>query len=827
MKLLLVKVVMVAVGSVVLALGLWVAYLARTHQPDLDRVVFHDTVQAPMRVVRDDWGVPHIQAENEPDAYFALGYVMAQDRLFQMEVLRRFAQGRLAEILGPPAVPFDKIARTFQFRFQAEQSVSDPDLLPPEARRAVDAFVAGINHCMEVEPLPFEFSVLQIPVEPFTATDCLTVVGILPVTFADGLREDPVVSILKERNPELDIEALFPEYRYETPVTVMENVDEAKAYLEQQAKAAPKGTPGDASGCAVALTSFLEPLATLSRLFGPALGSNSWVLAPSRTASGKPILANDPHIAFTNPSVWYEAHVQFGDFNLYGHYLPLVPFALLGHNDHHAWGLTMFANDDVDLYVETFQPENPNKVMYKGEWVDVETRRETIRVRFGRDVTHDVRVTPHGAIITDLYRMLYEYSGPDIALWWSWQHVPYTDVQGAYRMGWARNYDEFAEAVPLFTSPGLNISYADRDGNIAWWAAGLITIRPDHVNHKSLLDGASGRDEVLGFVPFDQNPHLKNPEWGYIVSANNKSTVKPVGPVRSLQGYWQPIDRAARIEEMIETRQDWTIDALRTVQFDDHAYAAPTVVQCFLDVLRPIEGQLDPIQKEALGILAGWDYCHGLTSAGACVYGALCEAVLRNAVEDELGSQLFPIYSSLADGWNFFKHLVGDAESEFWDDVTTPSPETRTAIMAEALSQAVATLERRMGPDTGAWGWGKLHTIEFKHPFGYLPLVGRIFNVGPFPASGAEQVINNMIFFGGPEGHYSVVAGPSTRRLIDFADPEHSLSVLPTGNSGHFLSPHYDDQAELFLSGRYREPRLTDEQIDASKRHVMEFKPLE
>ena len=810
------------VAPILLVVLVVVAYIAKTHHPSLDGIITHPSLKAEVHVVRDDWAVPHIVAENEPDAYFALGYVMAQDRLFQMEVWRRLARGELSEIVGPLAVPIDKIARSFRLRAHAEEFVASKIGAYPEMKAAAEAFVAGINHCMATEPLPFEFVALRIPARPFTVVDSIAVAAILPITFAEGLEEDVLCSMLKEKSPAMDVDALFPGYGNETPVTVMESPDEAAAYRTQHPPAA-SASSRDTRQTLDSLGAFHAQLQAMSRLLGHTLGSNSWVLGPSRTQSGKPILANDPHIAFTNPSIWYEAHLQYGDFENYGFHLPLIPFPLLGHNRDRAWAITMFCNDDTDLYRETFQPGDPNKVLYKGAWVDVRTETETIKVRFGRDVPYTVRITPHGPVITDLFRTLDGYQGADVSMFWVWQHAEYTDFRAFYGMAHARDADAFGRAVSLVTSPGLNISYADRQGNIAWWAAGLIPIRPKHVNPKQLLDGASGNDELLGYVPFEQNPQMRNPASGCIVTANNLSTVKPVGVIDALPGYWEPTDRAGRIQQMLGQREKWTLEELKAVQFDDASYSAPGIVKQVLEVLGNSQ-TFTPLERKALETLAAWDCRHGVDSCGATIFQNLCDTLLQNALEDEMGRDLCASYCSLADHWSFFKAFIGDDASPYWDDVTTPPKETRRDIVVKSFKDTVVRLRKELGPDLAKWTWGRVHTMEFKHPFGYLPLLGRIFNVGPFPSSGASDVVNCMLSESGLHD-YRVIAGPSTRRLIDFVDPEHSLAILPTGNSGNFMSPSYGDQAPLFMGGQYREPRFTDDQVRAHTTHELVLRP--
>jgi penicillin G amidase len=802
---------------------LWLLVLAWTRVPMLDGEIAHSSLTADVTVKRDDWGVPHIEAEAEVDAYFALGYVMGQDRLFQMELLRRVANGELSAVLGGKLTPVDALVRSFQLRSKAEATNAMLAREYPETYALMEAFTDGINFRMEQEALPFEFAVLAMPARPFSVVDCLSIGALLPITFADGLRGDPLFSILEEKLPDHDIAELFPGYHRGTPVTIMETLEEARQHLDSQDDTFP-GTQASRESV-VGLEALLALLNPLSDQYGPALGSNSWLLGPSRTKSGKAILANDPHIAFTNPSIWYEAQITLPDFELYGYYLPLVPVALLGQNEHHAWGLTMFANDDLDMYRETFNPDDPDQVMYNGAWTPVERSEDVIEVRWGDDVPIQLRRTPHGPVVTDLLHALFDYEGPDVALSWVWQQVDYTDMLAFYRMGHATSYEEFEAALSLVTSPGINVSYADVDDNIAWWAAGKIPIRPDHVNNKALLDGASGKDEWLGFVPFAENPHLHNPPGGFIVTANNKSTVKPVGAVKDLPGYWQPDDRAGRIEERLAEQEKWSIEDLKAVQVDTRAYAAADIVATMTEVLSANGVDLSTSESAALTTLKEWDFRHGPDSAGAAIYQVFSTAILREALLDEMGETLFSTYGSLADHWNFFKWFMDAPDSSYWDDSATEKEESREMIIARAFQSSVAFLTSGQGNDVSDWQWGELHTLEFKHPFGYFPLLGSLFNVGPFPVSGGAQQVNNMLYGGGAL-NFDVVAGPSTRRLIDFSTPNAAYGVLPTGNSGNFMSPHYGDQAAMFIEGDYRVLHSTSAAVEANTESTLVLKAV-
>lgn len=811
-----------ALVVLLLSLGgvLWVLFLAWTRTPMLDGILGHPSLSADVTVKRDDFGVPHIYAQAEGDAYFALGYVMGQDRLFQMELLRRIANGQMAEVLGGKLAPVDALVRSFQLRPKAEATAVMLKETEPVLYGLMEAFITGLNYRMEKESLPFEYAVLGMPARPFNVVDCLSIGALLPITFADGLRGDPLYTLLQERLPDHDIGQLFPGYHRGTPVTVMETLEEAQQYLEAQSGDTPVASR--AVETAAGLESLLALLNPISQAFGPALGSNSWVLGPSRTQSGKALLASDPHIGFTNPSIWYEAQITLPDHDLYGYYLPLVPIALLGQNRHHAWGLTMFANDDLDVYRETFNPANPDQVMYKGAWVPVETSEAVIGVRFGKDVPIRLRRTPHGPVVTDVLHALFDYEGPDVALSWVWQQVDYTDMIAFYQMGRATSYAEFAAALPLVTSPGINVTYADADDHIAWWAAGRIPVRPEHVNNKAMLDGASGKDELLGYVPFAQNPHLHNPPSGVIVSANNKSTVKPVGAVKDLQGYWQPDDRARRMKALLAGQAHWGLEELKAVQVDAQAPAAPAIVTVVSAVLSAPGANLTEPEARAFAVLQAWDFRHTTDSAGAAVYQVTCDMIMRESLLDEMGETFFATYGSLADHWNFFKWFMQTPDSPYWDNIQTGERESRNDIIARAFRNAVAHLAALQGEAVEDWQWGRLHHLEFKHPFGYLPGLGRIFNIGPFPVSGGAQQVNNMLYGAGAL-NYDVIAGPSTRRLIDFATPDEVHGVLPTGNSGNFMSPHYADQAAMFIEGSYRVLNSTPAAVEAHLESTLVF----
>jgi penicillin amidase len=300
--------------------------------------------------------------------------------------------------------------------------------------------------------------------------------------------------------------------------------------------------------------------------------------------------------------------------------------------------------------------------------------------------------------------------------------------------------------------------------------------------------------------------------------------MKAVGDVRLLEGYWQPTDRAARLRHLLAQRDDWTLEALKAVQNDVTAHAAPKVVEHLVALLTPARAALNEREQAALNLLKNWDGEHGTDSAAAAVYQVLTDYVLRNMLLDDMGEALFASYGSVADHWNAFKYLIQTPDFPLWDNQETAQEETAEDIVAASLRDTVRYLVEACGPEPEDWAWGALHTMEFKHPFGYLPGPGFLFNIGPFPAPGGAEIVNNMLYSKGAL-NFDVLAGPSTRRLMDFGDITHSYTILPTGNSGNFLSPHYSDQAEMFMAGEYRLVRFTPEQIRENTQQILELRP--
>ena len=809
-----------------LLLAVWIYDYSRL--PDLEGEYVVKGLKGEARIVRDQWGVPHVSAGHGEDAYFAYGYAIAQDRLFQMEMQRRLAKGELAEVLGPKLVKVDRMFRTLMIRKRAVEYLSRPAKIDRDALKLTDAFMAGINHFIKTGPLPVEFAILGFEPGEFTRLDAAVTLGYMAYNFVWGLEADAVYGMVKEALPEGDVSLLFPGYsREKEPVSIMET---PVGYLEKNAALTPF-LPEAAVKTAALLnyekTGTCNELGRLlavlraGSMYAPIPdGSNSWVMGPSRSVTGGAILANDPHVSLSNPGIWYEAHVKYGDVENYGYFIGAIPFPMLAHNSRRGWTVTMFENDDCDLYYETFHPEKKNLVKYRGRWVKVERFTETIRVKGEADQEVTVTVTPHGPVMTDF---IDGYEGKPVSMQWVHLKVDNPMLDAAYKMSVADTIDDFQKAAGLIADPGFNISYADARGNIAWWAVGRLPVYPAHVNTMTILDGASGRDEVLRYLPFSSNPRLKNPPGGIIVTSNNLTTKKPVGPIRQLSGYWCPVDRAARIIELLRTKKKWSIEELKKVQTDVKSWSAPMVIGQLTAVVKKddLEGALE---KQAYDILAGWDSMNTINSTGATVFHYFTYHLTVKALQDELGEKLCNLYMGLHDHWNFFRFFIGDEKSPFWDDVTTDKAESRKDVMIAAFKGAVLELQDKLGSDPRDWEWGRVHTIEYAHPLGSVKPLNLVFNIGPFPAPGAFRTVSR--FKPKFEKHdYLVKSIPSNRRLVDFSNVEGGQLIQPSGNSGNHRSPNYDDQVDMYLAGEYRTINFTPKQVQQNAKKVIVFRP--
>ena len=550
----------------------------------------------------------------------------------------------------------------------------------------------------------------------------------------------------------------------------------------------------------------------------PWMGSNAWVLSPKRSSSGKVLFANDPHIGYGQPAVWFEAHVEAARHEFYGYHLAGFPFAPVGHNRHHAIGLTMFLNDDTHFYREQVNPENPNQVWFEDHWEDLKMREETIRISGQADTVIQIRTSRHGPIVNDAFTAVQD-SQP-IALWWIYLQQPNNLMEPAYQLAKVQSLEAAQEAASQIISPGLNVMYGDRDGNIAWWAAGRLLKFADSVNTFRFLDGASGKEEVLSYRDFAENPQAVNPIWDYVYSANNQPDSLSDG---YYPGYYAADHRAKRIVERIESQPTWTVEQIREMTLDDVGPNLPRLINHMLADLE-IPGTANGLTaKEEL---EKWDGSHPVEAIAPTIFYKFLFNSLRMMMEDELGYEDFEVLVNHYLMQRSLETMIRNPHSPWWDLKDTPDKqELRRDIINAAFAKSIRDLEAQLGDDPTLWNWEKVHYLEHGHPLGLVPPMDVMFNVGPIPAPSGHEVINNIAFHMDSTGRYRATFGPSRRAVIDFADPEHSWSILPTGNSGHVSSPHYDDQAEMYARGEFRLQLMNWEEIKAQAKGHWVLKP--
>ena len=786
---------------VVLAAGAgWYVY---SKQPTRKGMVELQHLKGPVTVRYDERGVPHIRAENEPDLYRALGYVHAQDRLFQMEILRRLARGELAEVLGPKLLDNDKLMRSLRIRERAETYFANLDQQSPTFI-AMQAYLDGINQYQDSHARPVEFDVLGIPKRPFTAQDTISIAGYMAYSFAAAFRTEPLLTYVRDQ--------LGANY-----LSVFD--------LDWQ----PKGVLANDQGSAARPLASVDwkDLSALARLSEQAVeehglpqfeGSNAWVVAGSRTKSGKPLLAGDPHIRFSAPSVWYEAQLSAPGFDLYGHYQALMPFASLGLNHDFGWSITMFQNDDLDLIAEKVNPDNPNQVWYRGKWVDMTSSEQQIAVKGQAPVTLVLRQSPHGPIVNDALGA--NVGKTPIAMWWGFLESANPILEGFYQLNRADTLAKARSAAAKVQAPGLNIVWANAKGDIGWWAAAQLPKRPAGVRGGFILDGSTAEAEKDGFYPFSANPQEENPSRGYIVSAN----FQPVSSSgMDIPGYYNLADRGQQLNRQLGDKAvKWDLEASKKLQLGTTTSYGPRLLAPLLPVLREVVS--DPAELRLVEQLTQWQGDYPLDSTSATLFNQFLFNLTDATMHDELGDGLFETLLSTRVIDAALPRLAASADSPWWDNRETLVRETRADIVKVAWQASLAHLRNTLGPDFAQWQWGLAHTLTHGHPVGQQKPLDRVFNVGPFPAPGSHEVPNNLSAKIGP-APWPVTYGPSTRRLIDFADPAHSLTVNPVGQSGVPFNGHYDDQAEAYIEGVYFQAYLNEEEVAANTRSTLKLVP--
>ena len=753
----------------------------------------------PVDVRFDTFAVPHIYAKNKTDAYYALGYVHAQERLFHMELLRRLAKGELAEILGPKLKSTDSFFRTLRLNQFGREYMQKTDKTTP-AFKVSQAYLDGINHYIHTRPAPIEFDILKIPKTDYLLSDIISVAGYMAYSFAAGFKTDPVLTFIRDELGQAYLSDMDYLASATPPLKLLTDTHKSLARM---------------AGLVADIETRYSPVGFFE-------GSNAWAVMGNKTVSGKPILSGDPHIAHSCPSVWYEAHLVTPDLNFYGHFLSGVPMALMGFNQKVAWTLTMFQNDDVDLFVEKPNPKNPDQVWSDGKWTDLESEQEIIKVKNEEDLVLKVRSSKHGPIINDILDPLNKEKRP-VAVSWAFHDFSNDILSGFYELSRIDTVFDAPEALRKIHAPGLNFVMGDASGNIGWWAVAKLPKRPGHVDPNFIQDGSDPSNDYIGAWPFEANPQFINPESGIIVSANHQPQDFGNGTV---PGYYNLDNRAKRIETLLSQKEkNWSPKDMETIQLDTQSAFYKRIKELQVAVLKSIPAiQTDAISKKAFDAFERWDGFHRLDTRGAAVFYTLHYYLVKAVFEDDLGEDLFKAFLRTRLPDKAVLKIMGLENSPWWDDRTTSKKESQKDMVSKAWFQTVDKLKQVSGSDPERWVWGDLHTVEYVHAMGRKKPLDKLFNIGPFKIEGSRDVPNYQGFRIGPPP-FDVYIGPSTRRIFDFADPDHSLGINPTGQSGYFFDPHYDDQAQMYLTGKYRIQLMDKTEIEKATASLLKLIP--
>jgi len=745
----------------------------RQSLPQLDGSISLSGLKAPVEVVRDRHGVPHIYAGSVADAQFALGFVHAQDRLWQMEMNRRIGAGRLSEALGPATLDADKFLRTLGVRRVAEATLKS---LSADTRSQLDAYTAGVNAFLEQRsgPLPPEFLLTGVKPEPWQSADAVTWGKMMAWDLGANWRTELLRLQLAKQLSTAQIGEFLPPYPGDAPLTI---ADYAALYRQLDAGKLAK----------LALPGLTEDGA-----------SNNWVVAGSRTQSGKPLLANDPHLGLSAPAVWYFAHLSAPGYDAMGATFPGVPGVVLGRSRRIAWGGTNTGPDVQDLYIESL--DGNGQVLTPQGWGKLATRTEIIKVKGQPDVTLTVRASRHGPLISDVFKPASSALPQNYALAFAWTALRDDDlsIQGFGKFAYARNWSEFLDAARDVGSPQQNLVYADTDGNIGYIAPGRVPVRKPANDLKGMAPapGWDAKYDWDGFIAFEDLPQTYNPGSGAIMTANHK--IVPKDYAHFLTSEWVLPYRAERIQQLLDATPKHTLQSFAKIQADTVSLQVREILPLLLKTRTA-----DADAQKVLQQLGQWNGDMESPSAEPLIVSAWLRELGRLIYADELGDLFKGEWSHRADFiYNVLANTAG--QSRWCDDVRTPAKETCAELLPKALDLAMADLKRRYGDDRNQWRWGDAHFALSEHrPFGRQAQLAKFFDIR-VPSPGDTYTVNvGRNTLSNEAAPFASRHAASLRAIYDLSDLDKSVYIHSTGQSGNLLSPLYSNFAERWSRTEY------------------------
>jgi len=733
------------------------------------------------QIVRDKYGVPHISGDTPSEIYFALGFAHAQDRLWQMEMIRRIGQGRLSELFGSLATDADILLRTIDLYGAASRGYA---ALPSEIKSPLVAYSDGVNAFLEHSDgaLPPEFSILRHRPEAWKPEDSAVIIKFMAVGLSSNAFREVIRTRLNTILPSDKIAELMPP---QAPVIAElpkppQEAQQAEAYLAAR----------------------------------PLIGaSNNWVVDGSRTKSGKPLLANDPHLGLSTPSVWYLAHLAFPDQDVVGGTLPGVPAVILGRNDHISWGFTNTGGDVQDIFVEKLNPENDGEYLTPDGFEAFETRTETIKVRLGSDIETEIRRSRHGPVIpTDLgFTSELAVDGHVFALAWTALSDDDETLRAGMSVMFAQSSDAFLSALRHYHAPMQSMVYADVSGDIGLIAPARVPKRKSENTARGLtpVPGWIDTYDWDGFLPFEALPQWSNPDSGQLWTANNQIVPDSYPHLISLE--WDDDHRARRIETLLNQTDAHTIETFAAMQMDDISQLAVDLLPSLLETVA--SEKLSVLEIDAWEALSDWDHVMRVDQAEPLIFIAWMRELSRQLISDELGDQFF-----MAWGYNpdmVSAVLAGEAPFTDWcDDVSSEATETCTDIAKRAFKKSIARIVSDYGSRIDTWQWGHAHQAVHSHtPFGSVPVIKNFFNIEQ-ATSGGPYTLNRGQNRLGSARPFANIHGSGYRAIYDLSDLDKSAYMISTGQSGNPLSKHYADLSVLWAEGTYIEITTDPDEIE-------------
>ena len=746
-------------------------------------------LSARVEVLRDAHGIPHIRAQSLEDALFAQGYVTAQDRLWQMDLSRRNAEGELSEVFGHRTLRLDIESRTLGFPQVAAAALAD---LSPDEQRLLDSYTRGVNAFIEShrDRLPWEFLLLRYQPQPWREIDSVAAALNLAAALSQSWESDLMREHITAKLGKDLASDVFPDHSAldvpvaDVPTSLHESSKPVGDSLDHEAL--PDNLHADVS--------FLDGMESPG-----GLGSNNWVINGFRTKSGKPLLANDPHLGHSVPSIWYMIHLKAPGLNVTGVSLPGLPLVIIGHNEHIAWGATNTAPDVQDLYVESFNVHDPTKYLHNGQWVDAEVRDEVIKIRNKPDYHFTVTVTRHGPVVS-------HDGGRNLALQWTLLS-PHAVSLPFLHINQASNWQEFTEALRGFKVPMQNFVYADAEGSIGYYAAGLVPIRK-RGNGAVPVPGSTDDYDWTGFVPFDALPHSFNPPSGMIATANGR--IVPDDYPYFITAKWEAPFRTARIFQLLRARGNFTATDMLRIQTDITTLEDEWLAKQLLAaaVKHPPSS---PDAQFALNALKGWDGEAQMDSAATLALEVTRSALLARILKPKLGDNLSGYRWPMS---TIFLQNVLEQDLTRW----LPSGDADFDMtLMKSLEEGVGHIPALVhSQNHAAWRWGDTIPLTFHHPLsGGLPFLGRWLDVGPFPQAGTGTTVKQT----------TRRLGPSMRMVVDFSDLDQSVQNITLGESGEVFSPYYRDQFPAWYSGKSFPMLFSDAAVEKGAAHKLVLEP--